>query len=273
MDISDGIDRLPCHDACTGGFEAAGQAGQGDLLTGFVHSWETMGTQDGPGTRFVLFLTGCALRCRYCHNPETWHLKNGEPMTVAQVAEEIAKYRRVLSIMHGGVTVSGGEPLVQHAFSAAILRHCKELGLHTALDTSGYMGDWASDEMLADVDLVLLDIKSWLPETYRTVTGHDIEPTLRFARRLVDKKIPIWVRFVLVPGLTDDPANVDGLAAFVASLGDGVERVDILPFHQMGKAKWHDLHRAYSLEDVQPPTEAQIQAVRDVFARHGVMAL
>ena len=261
------MDTCEHHDLPCAGDHAV--VGAGPHL-GYVHSWESMGTQDGPGTRFVLFLTGCALRCRYCHNPDTWHMKSGLAMTLDEVSDEIAKFRRVLPIMHGGVTLSGGEPLVQYDFAAAILRRCKEMGLHTALDTSGYLGDHVKDDMLADVDLVLLDIKSWDPQTYRDLTQHSIDPTLRFARRLADMQKPIWIRFVLVPGVTDDPENVAGLARFVATLGPAVQRVDVLPFHQMGKSKWHDMHMIYSLEDVLPPTDAQIDAVRSIFQAEGL---
>jgi pyruvate formate lyase activating enzyme len=151
----------------------------------------------------------------------------------------------------GGVTISGGEPLVQAPFVARVLRACKAIGLHTTLDTNGLLGDRLSDEELADVDLVLLDIKSFDPETHRRVTRCDVGPVLDFARRLAGLGKRVWLRFVLVPGLTDDPANVEGLAAFAASLGN-VERVDVLPFHQMGRDKWARLGVPYPLHDTPP---------------------
>jgi pyruvate formate lyase activating enzyme len=150
-----------------------------------------------------------------------------------------------------------------------VLKGCKRLGLHTALDTSGYLGDRVTAEMLANIDLVLLDIKSWTPETYRDVTGVDVAPTLDLAKRLSEACKPMWVRFVLVPGLTDAPENVEGLAAFVATLRS-VERVEVVPFHQMGRHKWEELGIPYALGETEPPTPQQVQRVKDVFEGHGL---
>ena len=233
---------------------------------GYIHSYETMGTADGPGMRFVLFLTGCPLRCQYCHNPDTWHLKNGNRVTVDDVMVEIEKYADFLIGADGGITISGGEPLVQSKFLASILRRCKGRGLHTALDTSGFLGRRMTDEMLADTDLVLLDIKSSDPEIYMAVTGVDIDPSLKFARRLNDASTPVWVRYVLVPDLTDDPANVEGVADFLATLHN-VERVEILPFHKMGEHKWEVMNLEYKLKDTEPPSKALMERVQEQFER------
>jgi len=169
----------------------------------------------------------------------------------------------------GGVTVSGGEPLMQAEFAHDILRGAKALGLHTALDTSGYFGERVTPEMLEVLDLVLLDIKSFDEATYREVTGVGIEPTVLLAERLSSACVPVWVRFVLVPGLTDEPANVAGLAHFVAGLRN-VERVDVVPFHQMGRHKWDDLGIPYSLRDTLPPSPDEIRRVNDQFEAEGI---
>lgn len=240
-----------------------------DELMGYVHSWEVGSTVDGPGIRFVAFLTGCLLRCQYCHNPDTWHKLNGRPVTVSRAMREIAKYAQVLKISRGGITLSGGEPMVQLPFAMEILRQCKALGLHTCLDTAGRLGARMTDDDLQQVDLHLLDIKSGDPQVYERVTHHPLQPTLDYARRLSDMGRPMWVRFVLVPGLTDAVDNVDKLAEFCATLKT-VERVEILRFHQMGKDKWHRLGLVYPLEDVEPPSPAVSERVRGQFRDRGL---
>ncbi|MFD7659098.1 pyruvate formate-lyase-activating protein [Actinosynnema sp. NPDC059797] len=242
------------------------------MTTGAVHSWDLATAVDGPGTRFVVFTAGCPLRCLYCHNPETRFARYGRRVTVDEVVAEIAKYRRFIQVAGGGVTISGGEPLLQPEFTAELLHAGKGMGLHTALDTSGFLGDRASDALLADTDLVLLDIKSWDPATYRHVTGGEVEPTLRFARRLSDLGKPMWIRFVLVPGLTDDPANVEGVAAFTATLGPAVERVDVLPFHKMGAPKYEAIGLPFRLADTPTPDAALVERVRGRFRSHGLRA-
>jgi pyruvate formate lyase activating enzyme len=207
----------------------------------------------------------------YCQNPETWEMRNGRTMSVADVLAELAKYERFIRVAGGGFTVSGGEPLVQAEFVGPLLHAVKERDVHTALDTSGYLGSWASDALLADVDLVLLDIKSWEPATYRRVTGGDIAPTLRFARRLAGLGKPVWIRYVVVPGWTDEVANVDGVAQFAGTLGN-VERVDVLPFHHMGLEKYQELGIDYPIADVRPPSAALIDRVREQFRSRGLSA-
>ncbi|MGW6442652.1 pyruvate formate-lyase-activating protein [Lentzea sp. NPDC055074] len=237
--------------------------------TGSVHSWDVSTAVDGPGTRFVLFLSGCPLRCLYCENPDTWHMRDGHRKTVDEVMAEVAKYRRFIEVAGGGLTITGGEPLLQPDFTAAVFHRAKELGLHTALDTSGFLGARASDHLLTDTDLVLLDIKSWDPATYRHVTGGEVAPTLRFARRLSDLGKTMWIRFVLVPGLTDDPDNVAGIASFVSTLKT-VERVEVLPFHKLGAPKYAALGIRFPLADVPTPDNDLVRRVRDQFAGCGV---
>lgn len=241
----------------------------GERAKGWIHSWETSAGQDGPGWRLVVYLSGCLLRCQYCHNPDTWNMYSGREMTVDEVWNEIARYLPMLK--KGGITFTGGEPLMQPPFLKALLHRAKDHGLHTAIDTSGYLGDRVDDEMMRNIDLVLLDIKSWNPETYLCLTGKELEPTLRFASRLAEAKRPVWLRYVLVPGLTDCPEDIEGLAEFAHTLGN-IERVDVLPFHQLGKSKWAELGLKYSLADTQPPSREQVASAIEVFARHGLNA-
>lgn len=236
---------------------------------GSLHSWELVTAVDGPGTRVTTFLSGCPLRCLYCHNPDTMEMRRGKPVTTAEVIARLKRYEKVLKATHGGLTISGGEPLMQPAFVAALLRGAKEMGLHTAIDTSGYLGAACTDEMLDDIDLVLLDVKSSDPETYVKVTSQKLQPTLDFGRRLAARGTEIWIRFVLVPGLTDDEANVEGVADFVASLGT-VTRVEVLPFHQMGRDKWESLGMKYELEDTAAPTPELVARVRQQFRDRGL---
>lgn len=240
------------------------------VRAGRVHSIETAGMLDGPGIRQVVFLSGCPLRCLYCHNPDTVCLGNGELRGVGELLADLARRRAFLR--GGGLTVSGGEPLVQPGFVKALLAGAKELGLHTAVDTSGYLGARVDDELLALTDLWLLDIKSLLPATYRRVTGVEVAPTLAFARRLAAASRPMWIRFVLVPGLTDSVENIESLAAFVASLGPAVERVEVLPFHKMGEAKWRELGLAYTLTGTPPPAPGATEAARMIFRSLGLDA-
>ncbi|MFD3758470.1 pyruvate formate-lyase-activating protein [Streptomyces sp. NPDC058622] len=240
---------------------------------GSVHSWDLSTGVDGPGTRFVTFLAGCPLTCLYCHNPDTLRMRNGRRTSADDVIAEARKYTRFISAAGGGATVSGGEPLLQPVFAGELLHRMKnDLGLHTALDTSGFLGARATDALLRDVDLVLLDIKSWDRETYRRVTGRPLEPTLDFARRLADLGTEVHLRFVLVPGLTDARENVEGVAAFAAGLGN-VSRVDILPFHKLGESKWEALGMPFTLHDTPSPTVEQVAAAKDVFAARGLTAV
>jgi pyruvate formate lyase activating enzyme len=237
---------------------------------GSVHSWELVTAVDGPGTRLTFFLAGCGLRCQYCHNPDTWQKRNGTLMTIDEVAARILRYRAVFKATGGGVTLSGGEPMMQAAFVRRIFRLCKENGIHTALDTCGFLGARATDDILDDLDLCLLDVKSGIPETYRLVTTRELEPTLVFGRRLAARGNTTWIRFVLVPDLTDAVENVDAVADYAASIAEVVERVEVLPFHQMGREKWHELGLPYQLEDAKPPSYELLERVRQQFRDRGL---
>lgn len=221
--------------------------------------------------RYVLTLSGCPLRCQYCHVPDTWFRHEGAPALVSDVLADIARRKGVLR-GRGGVTLSGGEPLMQARFCKAILQGCKAMGLHTALDTSGYYGDLADDDLLAEVDLVLLDIKTISEARYRELTGVELAPTLRFANVLAAQNKAVWLRFVLVPGVTDDLEDIGRLAKFAAQLGN-VERVEVLPFDKQGEHKWRDRGLDYQLAGIKPPAEELLEQVRNLFRGEGLVAL
>jgi pyruvate formate lyase activating enzyme len=238
---------------------------------GYVHSYETASRYDGPGVRVVLFVSGCLLRCSYCHNPDTWHLKDGTHISARQIIDRLKGFAPALRSLEGGLTISGGEPMVQLAFTKEILAGAKRLGLHTAIETSGFLGDRADESFLSVLDLVLLDVKSSNAETYREVTGRDLAPTLRFAERLATSGKRVWVRFTLVPGLTDDPKNVEGIANFVAPMKN-VEWVEVQPFHQLGAFKWKAIHLDYKLANTLPPTPDLVNRVVEQFRAAGCRA-
>lgn len=243
---------------------------------GSVHSWELVTAVDGPGTRMTVFLSGCPLRCLYCQNPDTLRMRDGEPVTAEELLHQIAHYRQVFDATDGGLTLSGGEVLMQPAFAARILRGAKKLGVHTAIDTSGFLGAHLSDAALADTDLVLLDVKAGDEESYHHLTTGVLQPTLEFGRRLArEGRVEVWIRYVLVPGLTDDRDGVERVAAYVASLNElrpgTVSRVEVLPFHQMGRDKWHMLGRPYALEHTPPPSEDLVERVCEQFRAHGLL--
>src|SRR6476469_5774471 len=235
---------------------------------GYCHSYETSSRYDGPGLRVVLFVSGCLLRCTYCHNPDTWHLKDGTYVSIDQVLRRLGDFAPSILSLGGGLTISGGEPMVQLAFTRRIFAGAKEMGLHTAIETSGFLGDRADDSYLSLVDLILLDIKSSNPDTYRKVTGRDLAPTLRFAERLASMGKPAWVRFTLVPGQTDDPANVECIAKFVAPMKN-VEWVEIQPFHQMGAFKWKAMNLEYKCADTPTATPERARRVIEQFRAAG----
>ena len=236
---------------------------------GSVHSWDMVTDTDGPGTRLTIRLAGCPLRCQYCYGPDAWLMRDGVLHTVDTVMARILRDAGRIKAAGGGITLSGGEPLLQPAFVAQVLRSCREEGLHTALDTSGYLGRRLTDEMIGDLDLVLLDLKSGLPETYREVTGRDLAPTLELGRRLADHGTALWARFVVVPGLTDQWQNVEAAADYLAGLGS-LERVDVVPFDQRGRATWHAMGREYRLEMTEPPDEELLERVRAQFRTRGL---
>jgi pyruvate formate lyase activating enzyme len=247
--------------------ERLAQVRTGEL--GSLHSWELVTAVDGPGTRLTVFLAGCPLRCLYCHNPDTLEMRRGTDITADELLKKVSRYRGVFRATGGGLTLSGGEPLMQPAFVGRILRGAKEMGVHTTIDTSGFLGAAATDAMLDDLDLVLLDVKSGIPDTYTRVTGRELQPTLDFGRRLSEHGVAMWIRFVLVPDLTDAWDNVEAVADYVATLAT-VARVEVLPFHQMGRDKWEALGMRYELGDTRPPTPELVERVRGQFRARGL---
>ncbi|SPT54105.1 Pyruvate formate-lyase 1-activating enzyme [Actinomyces bovis] len=236
---------------------------------GSIHSWELVTAVDGPGTRMTVFLNGCPLRCLYCHNPDTFLMKDGEPISADELLRRMKRYRGVFRASGGGITLSGGEVLMQPAFAARLLRGAKEMGIHTCIDTSGFLGVNCTDKMLDDIDLVLLDVKSGNEDTYKQVTGRELAPTIAFGDRLAAKGIEIWARFVLVPGLTDAPENVEQVARIIERWRSSVTRVEVLPFHQMGTDKWGSLGLDYKLRETRPPEPELVESTRAIFRSHG----
>lgn len=237
-------------------------------MKGLFHSFESFGTKDGPGVRFVFFLQGCPLRCLYCHNPDTWKPRDhAYEMTPEEAFREVMKVKGF--IRNGGVTVSGGEPLLQADFITGLFKLCKEAGIHTAVDTSGFLLNDKIKEVLEYTDLVLLDIKHINPEKYRQLTAQPLEPTLRFIDYLLEINKPVWVRYVLVPGYSDDEADLRQWAEYVSSL-PVVQRVDILPFHQMGIHKWEQIGAKYELKEVLPPTAEEVEKAESIFRSYNL---
>ena len=244
------------------------QVRSGELAS--MHSWELVTGVDGPGTRMTVFLSGCPLRCLYCHNPDTMFAAKGQPVRLDDLVNRLKRYRMIFRTTGGGLTVSGGEPLMQPAFVGRLLHEAQQLGIHTAIDTSGFLGVNASDALLDDLDLVLLDIKSGISEVYRKATGRELQPTLDFARRLSERGTEeVWIRFVLVPGLTDAVENVEAVAGIVEQISV-VTRVEVLPFHQMGRDKWVTLDLPYELAETSPPSKELTDRVREQFRTRGI---
>ncbi len=236
-------------------------------MKGLIHSFESFGTKDGPGIRFVFFMQGCPLRCLYCHNPDTWITKDFKyELTPEEAFNEVEK---VKTFVRGGVTVSGGEPLLQPDFVLELFKLCKAENIHTAIDTSGFILDEKVKEVLEYTDLVLLDIKHINPHKYKDLTARPLEPTLKFMEYLSSIKKPVWIRYVLVPRYSDDEEDLNKWAEYMSHFSN-VERVDILPFHQMGIHKWQQLGREYKLKDVPTPTQSDIEKAEKIFRDRGL---
>lgn len=244
-------------------------------LLGRVHSFETLGTVDGPGIRFVVFMQGCMFRCLYCHNRDTWEQEAGMLYSVADVLEEIFSYLSFIDSSHGGVTVTGGEPLLQREFVRVLFKLLRQRDVHTCLDTNGYVTDHQYDlelEKLLDcTSLILLDIKHIDEQKHLALTKVSNRHTLKFAEYLHAKKQPVWIRHVVVPGYTDDLDDVRRLAEFIAPM-DNVEKVELLPYHKLGAHKWAAYGDPYLLEKVEPPSRESMEAIKAVFRECGVEA-
>ncbi|MDK6813781.1 pyruvate formate-lyase-activating protein [Corynebacterium sp. UMB6689] len=234
-----------------------------------VHSWELVTAVDGPGTRMTMFMSGCPLRCQYCHNPDTMEMKVGTLERIEDVVKRVKRYKPVFKASGGGLTLSGGEALFQIAFTRRLLKEVHDAGIHTTIDTSGYLGSRVRDEDMDNIDLVLLDVKAGDEETYKEVTRRELQPTIDFGDRLNEMGKPVWIRFVVVPGLTDSLENVANVVKIVSRWKSNVERVEVLPFHNMGADKWRELGYPYTLEDTKPPKPEDVEAIRDAFREEG----
>ena len=236
---------------------------------GYVHSVETFGLVDGPGVRYIIFLQGCAMRCQYCHNPETWAFTRDTEKTPQEAFAAALRYRNYWRD-NGGLTISGGEPLLQMDFVSEVFRLARAKGVHTALDTSGQPfapdnADWMLrfDAMLENTSLVILDLKEIDDEKHKALTGHTNQNILAMARYVADHGVPLWIRHVLVPGLTDDADGLRQLDAFIKTLPT-VRRVEILPYHTLGLFKWKNLGIPYPLDGVRVPTEEEVSTAEDL---------
>lgn len=232
-----------------------------EQIIGKIHSLESFGTVDGPGIRFVTFLQGCPLRCQYCHNPDTWDAGRAVKYqyTPDQLLEEVLRYKNF--IIKGGVTLTGGEPLMQADFTRTFFRLCKEAGLHTALDTAGSIFNEKTVSVLDYTDLVLLDIKALRPDDCLKVCGSDGRNTLRFLDELQRRGKDVWIRHVVVPGLTDDDEKLDELVRYLQSY-TVVQKIEWLPYHTMGVFKYKDLGLAYPLDGVPPLSKERIDEIK-----------
>ncbi len=226
-------------------------------MKGYIHSFDTFGTVDGPGIRFILFMQGCPLQCQYCHNRDTWNMKYGKEYTPDEVIKEVLKYRNYYNSSGGGLTVTGGEPFMQPDFLLELLKLAKENDIHTCIDTSGYVDIAEADPILDYTDLVLLDLKQMDDVKYMELTGRNLSKSLIFAERLESRKIPVWIRHVLIPGKTDDEADLMKLSNFVNSLTN-VEDFELLKYHTMGVFKWEKLGYAYPLEGIREANDEDI---------------
>lgn len=240
------------------------------VTTGFIHSVESFGTLDGPGIRYVIFFQGCHLRCLFCQNRDTWAKRTGRETTVDGLMEEIRRYKGYMKSSGGGLTASGGDPILQPRFVTELFRAARGEGIHTALDTSGVTAlSPAVEELIEATDLVLLDIKQIDSRKHRLLTGHGNERVLAFARRLAGINKRVWIRHVIIPGFTDNQESARRTAAFLAELGN-VDRVDLLPYHEFGAHKWEALGDAYPLEGVEPPAASVVAELADLFREAGL---
>ncbi|MDD9266769.1 pyruvate formate-lyase-activating protein [Paenibacillus sp. GCM10023248] len=233
-------------------------------MKGRIHSFDTFGTVDGPGIRFVLFMQGCALKCQYCHNPDSWEMNAGRQMDVEEILAEIEPYLAYYQRSGGGITVTGGEPTLQAPFLARLFAECKRrYGLHTVLDTNGFCEQGHANELLSVTDLVLLDLKQINPDKHIALTAQPNDRIKRFAVHLNEIHKPAWIRHVLVPGWTDDYSDLLELGRFIGSL-DNVKKIELLPYHRMGVYKWQQMGKTYPLESCPIPTDRDVARARSI---------
>lgn len=235
---------------------------------GRIHSVESFGTLDGPGIRFVVFMQGCPLRCQFCHNPDTWDASKGKEYTPEALMNEIVRYKSYMNYSGGGVTFTGGEPLLQADFILEVSKMCKSNGISVTLDTSGFIYNDTVDELLKYTDLVLLDIKNYDPIVYKTITGVHLSPTLKFLDILKEKDIGVWVRYVVVPQLTDNLDSIKKLSEYLDGYPN-VEKIELLAFHKMGEYKWKELGLDYKLTNTKEPSKDLMTQVIKILSTNG----
>jgi len=239
-------------------------------MEGYVHSVETCGTVDGPGIRYVIFFQGCPLRCKFCHNPDTWKMYEGKKCTAKEVVDDILRYKYF--IRSGGVTISGGEPLLQADFASEILKECRKHGIHTAIDTSGAVPLSKCRHAVDEADLILLDIKSIDTFKCRELTGKGNEDALKLLDYLELKGKEVWIRHVVVPGITENYDDIEEMGKYLSRY-KVISRVEILPFHKMGEYKWKELNLKYELEDTQPPEKESVEKIKNILRKHHLQAV
>lgn len=233
-------------------------------MKGYIHSFETFGTVDGPGIRFVAFMQGCPLKCKYCHNRDTWEISSGNQYEVDEVLDKVLRCKPYIDSSNGGFTASGGEPLLQSKFLTEVFKKLKENNIHTAIDTAGSLPiNEDIKELLKHTDLVILDIKHIDEEKCINLTGMSNKNELDFARYCSENNIKLWIRQVLVPGYTDDESDLKKTRKFIDTL-QTVEKVEVLPYHDLGKFKWNEMGIEYPLEGVKSPTEEQIKKAEGI---------
>lgn len=240
-----------------------------DSITGKIHSIETFGTVDGPGIRYVVFLQGCPLRCRFCHNRDTWELQKGKDKTAKEIVEDALKYRAFIDASKGGITLSGGEATMQPLFAEEVFRLAKEAGLHTCLDTSGFIAVDKVKNLLRYTDLVLLDLKHMDEKRAAWLTGQSSRPAMELALYLDSVRLPFWLRHVLIPGITDSEEHLREMAAFASSL-HYMERFEFLPYHTMGVHKWEEVGDPYTLPETRAAEEEDILRAKEIFKSCGI---
>ncbi|MGL5390606.1 MAG: pyruvate formate lyase 1-activating protein [Shewanella sp.] len=243
-------------------------------VTGRIHSVESFGTVDGPGIRFITFMQGCLMRCQYCHNRDTWDLDGGKEVQVDELMNQILSYRPFLDASNGGVTASGGEAMLQAQFVAELFKACKKEGIHTCLDTNGFVRKYTPiiDELLDNTDLVLLDIKQMNDDKHIELTKVSNQRTLQFAQYLASRNQTTWIRYVVVGGFTDDEASALQLAEFIKPMTN-IEKVELLPYHELGKHKWEAMGETYQLGSISPPSRETMEKIKAVFTQQGINAV
>ncbi|MGF1703046.1 pyruvate formate lyase 1-activating protein [Photobacterium makurazakiensis] len=238
-------------------------------VKGRIHSFESCGTVDGPGIRFIVFLQGCLMRCQYCHNRDTWDLDDGKEITVDELIKEATSYRHFMNASGGGVTASGGEAMLQPEFVRDFFRKAQAQGIHTCLDTNGYVRKHTDviDEVLDATDLVMLDLKQLDDTIHQNLVGVPNKRVIDFARYLQQRGQKTWIRYVIVPGYTDDEKSAHLLGDFIKDM-DNIEKVELLPYHQLGEHKWEAMGYNYPLTGVSPPSKETMENIKSIISSY-----